>query len=90
MSSKKGGLGKGAKQDGLSALFGENRENPDIPSPATKEPEGTPKQDRVAKHFMLDRKLAKQIKLYAVENEMKELAVIELALRRFLNDVEKS
>ena len=42
---------------------------------------GKGKENRVGKYFLLDRDLAKAMKLFAVQNDMKEIAVIEAALR---------
>lgn len=44
--------------------------------------EDTPpaRTDRIAKYFRLDRTIAKRLKLYSVEHEMKEVHVIEKAL----------
>jgi hypothetical protein len=38
----------------------------------------------VGKYFLLDRALAKKLKLYAVEHDLKEVAVIEASLQAFL------
>ena len=60
----------------------------DTPPPApTKDAEksaGKGKDNRVGKYFLIDRDLAKSLKLYAVQNDMKEIAVIEASLRAFL------
>lgn len=84
MPNKKGGLGNGNTgnnlvtnddADLLDSVFGE----------ATAQPLDKDKKiERIAKHFMIEKQLAKEIKLYAVENDMKELEVIDLALRSFL------
>ena len=38
----------------------------------------------MGKYFLIDRDLAKALKLYAVQNDMKEIAVMEASLRAFL------
>ena len=46
----------------------------------------TPPQEKIAKYFRIDRDIAKQLKLYAVEHEMKEAAVVEKALLLLLSE----
>lgn len=93
-NNKKGGLGNGktganidASDDAdlLDSVFGEataRGKEEDTPPPLVLGK--SKKAERIAKHFMIDRQLAKEIKLYAVENDMKEIEVIDLALRSFL------
>lgn len=47
------------------------------------------KENRVGKYFLIDRDLAKAMKLFAVQNDMKEIAVIEASLRAFLGKHEE-
>ena len=65
----------------------------DTPQPApTKDAEksaGKGKDNRVGKYFLIDRDLAKAMKLFAVQNDMKEIAVIEASLRAFLSKADK-
>lgn len=85
MARKKGGLGSVAsaspelEEDLLSSVFGEtgqaNREKPKAKAPAAEDPDG-----KVAKYFRIDRALAKRIKIYAAEHELREIQVIEKAL----------
>ena len=97
MTRKKGGLGQTAtveeKEDLLDSVFG-------APTPERK-PEakqvpvadtvtGKGKENRVGKYFLLDRDLAKAMKLFAVQNDMKEIAVIEAALRAYLGSGSKT
>ena len=56
------------------------------PAPAGK---GAGKENRVGKYFLIDRELAKAMKLFAVQNDMKEIAVIEASLRAFLSKADK-
>ncbi|MGD9574147.1 hypothetical protein [Desulfovibrio sp.] len=90
--ARKGGLGQGKTveqpEDLLDSVFGgkapakEPVGKTDTPPPA---PAGKadPKKDKVGKYFLLDRDLAKTLKLHAVMHETKEIAVIEAALREF-------
>ena len=86
MARKKGGLGQAAPveqpEDLLDSVFGAANQKTDTPPPA---PAGKadPKKDKVGKYFLLDRDLAKTLKLHAVMHETKEIAVIEAALREF-------
>lgn len=50
---------------------------------------GKGKENRVGKYFLIDRDLAKSLKLFAVQNDMKEIAVIEASLRAFLGKAEE-
>ena len=43
----------------------------------------------MGKYFLIDRDLAKAMKLFAVQNDMKEIAVIEASLRAFLSKADK-
>ncbi len=91
--ARKGGLGQGKTveqpEDLLDSVFGgkapakEPVGKTDTPPPA---PAGKaePKKDKVGKYFLLDRSLAKALKLHAVQFEMKEISVIEEALREYL------
>ena len=95
MARKKGGLGQvesvAQPEDLLDSVFGSKSVKTDTPPPAPAGktvPEKADKAERVGKYFMLDKALAKSLKLYAVENDMKELAVIEASLRAFLNKPE--
>ena len=98
MARKKGGLGQAEAvehpEDLLDTVFGATAAKPKAdtppPAPAGKAaPDKSPdKADRVGKYFLLDRALAKSLKLYAVENDMKEIAVIEASLRAFLGKPE--
>ena len=90
MTRKKGGLGQIAtveeKEDLLDSVFGAPA--PELkpeakPAPAAADT-ATGKENRVGKYFLLDRDLAKAMKLFAVQNDMKEIAVIEAALRAYL------
>ncbi len=58
------------------------------PAKAVKEPRAPKssegKAERVGKFFQLDKQLAKQIKIFAIEHDKKEIAVIEEALRYYL------
>ena len=49
----------------------------------------TGKDNRVGKYFLIDRDLAKALKLFAVQNDMKEIAVIEASLRAFLSKADE-
>ena len=51
---------------------------------------GKGKENRVGKYFLLDRDLAKAMKLFAVQNDMKEIVVIEAALRAYLGSGSKT
>lgn len=93
MARKKGGLGQAApvdeKEDLLDTVFGAPKsERPDTPPPAPQAAAGkgpnTGKDNRVGKYFLIDRDLAKAMKLFAVQNDMKEIAVIEASLRAYL------
>ena len=97
MARKKGGLGQAAaveeKEDLLDTVFGapkpesksEQKADTPPPAPAGK---GAGKENRVGKYFLIDRDLAKALKLFAVQNDMKEIAVIEASLRAFLGKTE--
>lgn len=97
MARKKGGLGQAAaveeKEDLLDTVFGAPKpeQKTDTPPPApaaagkaTDQNPGKGKENRVGKYFLIDRDLAKAMKLFAVQNDMKEIAVIEASLRAFL------
>ena len=95
MARKKGGLGQAApvepQEDLLDTVFGASKpERPDTPPPAPQAAAGKGKEapkgkeNRVGKYFLIDRDLAKAMKLFAVQNDMKEIAVIEASLRAFL------
>lgn len=62
------------KEDLLAKVFGDKTKADTPPRPS-----GT-KPDRVAKYFQIDRQLAKELKLFAIENGMKDFEVIEKAL----------
>ena len=93
MARKKGGLGQAApveqSEDLLDSVFGapkpESKTDTPPPAPAGK---GAGKENRVGKYFLIDRDLAKALKLFAVQNDMKEIAVIEASLRAFLGKTE--
>ena len=93
MARKKGGLGQAApveqSEDLLDSVFGapkpESKTDTPPPAPAGK---GAGKDNRVGKYFLIDRDLAKALKLFAVQNDMKEIAVIEASLRAFLGKTE--
>lgn len=105
MARKKGGLGQAApveqSEDLLDSVFGAPKAAPkleaktDTPPPApTKDAgkgtdKGSGKDNRVGKYFLLDRDLAKSLKLYAVQNDMKEIAVMEASLRAFLGKADQ-
>ena len=96
MARKKGGLGQSkaveASEDLLDTVFGGKTPvakptaqippQTDTPPPASAG-KADPKKDKVGKYFLLDRSLAKTLKLHAVMHETKEIAVIEAALREF-------
>ena len=94
MARKKGGLGQAApveqSEDLLDSVFGapkpESKTDTPPPAPAGK---GAGKENRVGKYFLIDRDLAKAMKLFAVQNDMKEIAVIEASLRAFLGKHEE-
>lgn len=81
MARNKRGLGQvaqtGQPEDLLETVFGTN---PDTPRP----PAAEKKVERVAKYFQLDRELVKAAKVYAAQHEMREVEVMEAALRSFL------
>ena len=103
MARKKGGLGQAAavevKEDLLDSVFGAPKAAPkpetDTPPPAPQAaadkdkeaPKG--KENRVGKYFLIDRDLAKDMKLFAVQNDMKVIAVIYASLRAFLGKHEE-
>ena len=105
MARKKGGLGQAAavevKEDLLDSVFGAPKAAPkpeaktDTPPPAPQAAVGKGKEapkgkeNRVGKYFLIDRDLAKAMKLFAVQNDMKEIAVIEASLRAFLGKHEE-
>ena len=94
MARKKGGLGQAApveqSEDLLDSVFGapkpESKTDTPPPAPAGK---GAGKENRVGKYFLIDRDLAKALKLFAVQNDMKEIAVIEASLRAFLSKADE-
>ena len=96
MARKKGGLGQAApveqSEDLLDSVFGaskpESKTDTPPPVPAAAAGKGTGKDNRVGKYFLIDRDLAKALKLFAVQNDMKEIAVIEASLRAFLGKTE--
>ena len=96
MARKKGGLGQAApvepQEDLLDTVFGapKPKAETDTAPPATagKSPDKG-KDNRVGKYFLIDRDLAKAMKLFAVQNDMKEIAVIEASLRAFLSKADK-
>ena len=105
MARKKGGLGQAAtvepQEDLLDSVFGapkpeaKPKSERDTPPPAPQAaadkgkeaPKG--KENRVGKYFLIDRDIAKSLKLYAVQNDMKEIAVIEASLRAFLGKTDE-
>lgn len=101
MTRKKGGLGQIAtveeKEDLLDSVFGaptperkpEAKQVP-VADIVTGKMPGKGKENRVGKYFLLDRELAKAMKLFAVQNDMKEIAVIEAALRAYLGSGSKT
>ena len=103
MARKKGGLGQAAaveeKEDLLDTVFGapkpesKSEQKADTPPPApAKDGEKNAskgKENRVGKYFLIDRDLAKAMKLFAVQNDMKEVAVIEAALRAYLGKADE-
>ena len=96
MARKKGGLGQAApvepQEDLLDTVFRAPKPEgkTDTPPPATagKSPDKG-KDNRVGKYFLIDRDLAKALKLFAVQNDMKEIAVIEASLRAFLSKADE-
>lgn len=89
--SRKRGLGQPetppeASEDLLNSVFGapapEKGTDTPAPAPAAK------KTERMAKYFQIDKTLAKELKIYAVRNELKEQEVIERALRLLFEQVE--
>ena len=95
MARKKGGLGQGTaveeKEDLLDSVFGapKHETRADTPPPAPVTAAGKGKDNRVGKYFLIDRDLAKSLKLFAVQNDMKEIAVIEASLRAFLGKADE-
>ena len=104
MARKKGGLGQAAPveqtEDLLDTVFGAPKpeaksSETDTPPPAPQAAAGKDKdapkgkENRVGKYFLIDRDLAKAMKLFAVQNDMKEIAVIEASLRAFLGKHEE-
>ena len=101
MARKKGGLGQAAPvkqpEDLLDSVFGTPKPEgkTDTPPPAPQAAAGKGKEapkgkeNRVGKYFLIDRDLAKAMKLFAVQNDMKEIAVIEASLRAFLGKHEE-
>ena len=96
MARKKGGLGQAAPveqpEDLLDSVFGapkpESKTDTPPPVPQAAAGKGAGKDNRVGKYFLIDRDLAKALKLFAVQNDMKEIAVIEASLRAFLGKTE--
>ena len=98
MARKKGGLGQAApveqSEDLLDSVFGAPKpeqkavQKTDTPPPATAG-KSAGKDNRVGKYFLIDRDLAKALKLFAVQNDMKEIAVIEASLRAFLSKADE-
>ena len=88
--ARKGGLGQAGTvehpENLLDTVFGAKAPIPatDTPPPAPAGKKEADKSNRVGKYFMLDRDLAKSLKLHAVQYELKEIVVIEAALREFL------
>ena len=104
MARKKGGLGQAAtvepQEDLLDSVFGASKSEAkssetDTPPPAPQTAAGKGKEapkgkeNRVGKYFLIDRDLAKALKLFAVQNDMKEIAVIEASLRAFLGKADE-
>ena len=93
MARKKGGLGQAAPveqpEDLLDSVFGAANQKTDTPPPAPAKDAGKGKENRVGKYFLIDRDLAKAMKLFAVQNDMKEIAVIEASLRAFLSKADE-
>ena len=97
MARKTGGLGQAApveqSEDLLDSVFGAPKpeqkaaQKTDTPPPAPAG-KGAGKENRVGKYFLIDRDLAKALKLFAVQNDMKEIAVIEASLHAFLGKTE--
>ncbi len=93
MARNKGGLGAPTavsaedKEDLLGSVFGtpQSKAEEDTPTPSVAK-DLVAKSERVGKYFQIDKKLAKQLKLYAVEHDMKEVVVIEEALKLFLGN----
>ena len=97
MARKKGGLGQAAPveqpEDLLDSVFGapkpEGKTDTPPPAPQAVAGKGAGKENRVGKYFLIDRDLAKALKLFAVQNDMKEIAVIEASLRAFLSKADE-
>ena len=102
MARKKGGLGQAApvepQEDLLDTVFGASkpeakseRDTPPPPAATAGKGKETPKgkENRVGKYFLIDRDLAKALKLFAVQNDMKEIVVIEASLRAFLGKADE-
>lgn len=80
--ARKRGLGSSVEnseieKDLLGGLFGTNEQKID-----------RKKVERVNKCLRLDKTLSKQVKQYALDNELKEYEVIELALHRLFEKSE--
>lgn len=80
--ARKRGLGSSVEnseieKDLLGGLFGTNEQKTD-----------RKKVERVNKCLRLDKALSKQVKQYALDNELKEYEVIELALHRLFEKSE--
>ena len=80
----------------LDSVFGASKQKPETdtpPPPAAAAGKGKEapkgKENRVGKYFLIDRDLAKALKLFAVQNDMKEIAVIEASLRAFLGKTDE-
>lgn len=89
MARKKGGLGSlqpaAEKEDLLDSVFGGSKvetQGKDTPPP----PAQAAEEEKVAKYFKLDREVVRKLRVYAAMNDMKEVHVIENALRVFLGE----
>lgn len=85
MGVRKGGLGSvepagDREEDLLDRLFGEKPAQEQDESAPPKKGASPERADTVAKYFRLDRALAKRLKIYAAEHEMREAAVMAKAL----------
>lgn len=90
MARKKGGLGQAVPveqpEDLLDSIFGAGTLRAlrvRTPPPAPAKDAGKGKEKRMDKYFLIDRDLAKALKLYAVQNDMKKLPSLKPPYGRF-------
>lgn len=90
MPRRKGGLGQpvipDTPEDLLDTVFGTAAPSNGVDTPP---PPPETKQKRLPKYFQIDRELVKKMKVYAVENELKEQDVIDRALRLLFSQSEE-